>query len=86
MYVPFIITWGDGRSISDFSCPEDFASNVICKIQYINSLLRKKLPKKSRMHTGLFFHASIKTLLMNVSTGSLKFAEIQIAISIMQGM
>lgn len=48
MYVPFIITWGDGRSISDFSCPKDFASKASYKIKYINSLLRGKLPKKTK--------------------------------------
>lgn len=46
MYVPFIITWGDGRSISDPECPKDFASNVIPEIKEINSLLDKDLPKK----------------------------------------
>ena len=46
LYVPFIQVWGDGRSITDKECPNDFVHAVENKIKYLTGLLSQpKIPQ-----------------------------------------
>lgn len=59
LYVPFIQVWRDGRSITNKTCPKDFAKTAEDKIAYLSGLLSHKAIPQSVKKEILFLLACL---------------------------